>query len=94
MGYQDRYPSCGRPPKWAASRGREHEIEQMMKASATLSLMALGPGSGRLNAGTGRRVHDVDRAPLTGLDLYRLYRAGVDVNGLLETMAPSDPDEE
>lgn len=94
MDYQDRYPSCGRPPKWAASRGREHEIERLMKADATLSLVALGPRSGRLSAGTGRRVHDADPAPLTGLDLYRLYRAGVDVNMMLETMAPSDPDEE
>lgn len=94
MGYSDRYPSCGRPPKWAASRGREYEIERLMKAAATLSLGALGPRPGRLNSGTGRRVYDTDPAPLTGLDLYRLYRAGVDVNMLLETMAPSDPGEE
>ena len=94
MDYQDRYPSCGRPPKWAASRGREREIERLMKADATLSLITLGPRSGRMNTGTSRRVHDVDPAPLTGLDLYRLYRAGVDVNELLETMTPSDPCEE
>ena len=94
MDYSDRYPSCGRPPKWAASKGREYEIERMMKATAVLSLVGLGPRPGRLNTGTGRRVYDADPAPLTGLDLYRLYRAGVDVNMLLETMAPSDPGEE